>query len=242
LSPGRKNSSTSFALDWLPKFSMIDSYDNEIESDQFVDSLLYVQFVNSKKPDQIILLSQVYREFKKKEVNFVVFTDNVLALEANIGIDMDLIHATEKNYRSYLSKFSAPKCCETYYVFDHSKLIRTGYCWESYDDELRGVLNSLTGDRFQITRFIRKGFILNDRVFFEKVCNTIKNNKNYDLFVISLFNDLCDGCRSGQVLRDLIAGSMLFEKKILFIIALSQKYSEVDIANLKSNLRTDIEM
>jgi hypothetical protein len=220
----------------LPEFSFTNIYGNEINSSALLGKYVFIQFVNPIIIDDLQLIKDIYRDFKKN-ISIIIFIKKFDIAEECLSTIIQDITVCEENYDGIKSIFNVPDCCESFYIFDpNGKLISANSNYLGYETAIKPLLLKIFKDKeFTTSRLVIEGKNLREFAWFSHL-NTILENEDAEYYIISLFNSICASCISGQIVEKLKKIHERVNPLFYCLVILSEDFSDNDLANLKSQL------
>ncbi len=224
---------------FLPSFSAIDIFGNNVNSSNLRGRFVYVQFIRETKSEDFELLKSVYYEFKNEGLQILVFTESFDTSGESL-IPIEDLHVIIDEYLSFVKVFKAPLCCDSFYLFS-----RTGELTKMSEGKLNNIadlraflVEMIEGEVFSPIYFVESGKSIIDIELFDQVKRIIdQENSNY--FIISMFKELCYPCNSGLLIKSLAKLHKLDIPSFYFLAILHGNHSERDVNNLKEQLGID---
>jgi hypothetical protein len=247
--------SSSDSLTTLPKFSATDFFGNEVNSKSLLGKKSFVQFINPTLEIQKKSFIKTCNSLMNDEFNIVVFLKPSEAYIFDNFIEeihpmMGRISIINENYIKHKRTFNVPVCCENFNLFDENGMLITSdpnqvlyyISLEDYLRELKSKGETLAKiKKFQIDQLIKNGDNINNIDLFISIADQIHwaNSKYY---LVALFNNICDGCTSGVLIKKLNEIHKSTESSISLLIYLLDSHNEIDLKNLKTHLRLDLDI
>ena len=233
---------SSLKINKLPKFVSVDVYGMEVNSKDFMGKNLFVQFIDAAHEMDIELFKDVYSNWKKEEISFLLIVRELDRFNSRVEINTDDIIILNKDFDELESIFNPGKIYGTHYylVNNSGKIVASGSNNFGYENGPKVFLKQLIkNEYFSISSFIK----LNENVKGVEWLNQISEivddqNKNYSL--ISMFTSICSGCLSGELVFFLNEFYNKNQNNINVLCMLNNKFNDKDITRLKSQLKINL--
>jgi len=232
----------------LPEFTAVDIYGNTLNSNSLKGKKSFIQFIDPRIFSELDLVDRGYFYLSNEKFQIVLFVENKNSQIYDIFLEkikpyiLD-IKIIPGNIEIYKNIFNSPYCCNKFYVYDElGTLIHSEFNWKLNKSETLMLLENININKeFYVTDFITLNENVNNIKWLNQLSTIIRKDKSYQDYVVSMFNDFCQTCRSGKLLFLL---NELHENNPLrgIIIFISDNYSENDRINfIKSlNIKTPV--
>jgi hypothetical protein len=103
---------------FLPRVQLIDDRGNNLQSEQFLGTPLFVQFINPDVPQQTDVLSAILKDRPQRPVKIFLVTPNAQKLRARVPSITEDITVVEKDFKELRTAFEIPEFSEKTLIFD----------------------------------------------------------------------------------------------------------------------------
>jgi len=220
----------------LPRIDVSDIQGRAIKARNFSGRPVFVQFIKNNSRTAIMLLLDLLVEWEESSLAFMVLTNKPEELDTNITNNPRLNIIGVNHYESLRAAFHAPES-GSYYLFSSSgSLIVTGRDYVDAAKDLKRHLNYLLyGKAFSIQELIPSN-IRSDRNDGLAQLGRLVETAAGRYIVIAMFTSICSGCRSGEIIRNLLKLEESQQGLISITCILGGSLSESDARNAKSQL------
>ena len=230
---------SSFKLTELPKFEAIDINGRKVKNSDVKGRNLYIQFINSSFPPDLFLLEDVYSKWCNEDLHFLGIVSDSTNLNLKSRFSSNNITFIEKNYSDLCSKFNLSPDIGFYFLVNKKGVvINAGKNDLGYEKGPKVFLQELIkGDFFSISELIIENKYINEFDWLAQINGLIKDNRDKEYFIISLFTKICDSCAGGKIIQALKIMHRYGNDSIYIMSVLNRKFNSEDIINLKSQLK-----
>jgi len=228
----------------LPEFTAVDIFGNSVSTRDLERKNVFIQFIDPNSESQRKALRKICKNFKNEEFIIVVFVKDSESQVFDRFMDeirfaIGHIFLITDDYKKYKKIFKASPCCETFSLFDCSgNLILTDLNWKLLINDTMALLRRFNGNKeLSLFNYIKSGKNIKDLVGFKYISETIKKERDYNYFLISMFTNICMDCPSGRLIDQLKKSYELLNNSIFYLAVLSSNYEDNDIDNLKTLLK-----
>lgn len=225
----------------FPKIRSIDVLGQKFKSEDLRGKIIYVQFINPTRIDDIASLNAVYRECKHKDLALIAVTNEAnkfLSRMARFTSYMTVLEdQNERIARSFRSAYSDG----SYYLFDQKGLLVTNGKNDSGPETSikNEIIWLLYNRKFVISDFVPIGKKIIDVEWLRDL--DALRERDFEYCAIALLNSVCYSCQSRAILDyiDKIHPKLRELKKIQLLIILARDYLPSDIENFRALFKTD---
>lgn len=224
----------------LPKFAVIDDHGRQLTSAALTNKYVLVHFFSTQ--NEIEMLRRIYFEWESNLVVFIVIRKKPNPYFSKIDAENENFLVISAGAGPIITAFSNP-VNGSFFVYDLSgSLARKGTSNDDIEIVLKQTFNQLIkGKHFSLSELLgQEGNILN-LDYFGQVHDTIKNEKK-EYYLIALFNDICQGCGSGSIIRVLNRVYREMKGRVGVLCFVDDSFSRTDILSLKSQLEIDYQV
>lgn len=225
----------------LPKFRATNYLGGLLDSYHFSENL-FIIFINSDQEYHFELLSNVYKNYFKKDLRIISFTKN-RHLSDRLKYLFPGIFIVLDSDGKYENLFHAKSCCGRHYLYDRSKkLIASTNNTTSYDEGIKVNLRELFENiKFDISMLIPENNI-SKIPDFQDAWKSLQFQQN-KYFIIMMISEACDSCLTRGIVEEIKAIHKNNPSSIGFLILLSNDFDENDVKNFKIswNISFDVE-
>lgn len=151
---------------------------------------------------------------------------------------VDRVTFTEEDFYNLCLKFNVNSNNGFYFIVDKKGMIvNAGQNDLGYERGPKVFLQKLIkGDFFSISEFVSEGVKIGDIPWFSQVDEVIKNHRNKEYFIISLFTKICDSCFGGRVIQTLNKIENDKNESLIVYSILHRNFDRRDVPNLRAQL------
>lgn len=242
------NSSTEL-LTSIPGFSASDYFGEEVNKSSLLGKKSFVQFIDPSIDVQRKTFMRISPALDNEDYNIIlfikpteeyIFNDFVEEIHQLLG----RIYIINENYLEHKRTFKVPVCCENFNIFDEKGILIASdptqvLYYLSFEDYLREIkskkANLTEVAKINLSQMIKRGEKIADIDLLSSIESQIlETNSKY--YVIALFNQICIGCPSGQLIKRLDKIQRNSKSSLMPYVYLLDNFTEIDLGNLKSHL------
>ena len=221
----------------LPRFQLFDDRGQTFQSEQFLGTPLFVQFINPDVQRHIELLSEILKDRPKQPVKILLVTPNAQNLRARVPSITDDITVVEKDFNLLRTMFEIPECCEKTIIFDKTgaRLDHRFY----YQGGAFAKLHSLVDGKPGYSPALLQEAIASANSAQVEAIRQRTLTSPSGKAVIAMFSLIGTFCPSGELLDSLKAHQARLQD-VEFLILFPKNFTSNDVQNLKTNLKVSI--
>jgi hypothetical protein len=200
---------------------------------------LYIQFINSYFPPDLILFETVYTKWIFDDLYFLGIINDSTALDLT-KYNSEKVIFIERDYNDLCSIFNLDTKNGFYYLVNkEGKVTNSGKNDLGYERGPKILLQELLKNNFfSISEIIIENEKIANHKWFNQVNNLIQNENDKEYFLISLYTTICYSCSGGKIIRALKDIHRKDKNETIYILSIiSRRYKEQDIHNLKTLLK-----
>jgi hypothetical protein len=227
-----------FQIKAIPKFKLIDINNRKIESHQFKGKATFIEFINSRDPNDMDLFFSVYNNWNREDLNILVGVKDAERFLVKIGRNFKNIFIVQKDYEYLAKKFKLFDLNGGLYCIVDKKGTIIGYGGnkDAYDKEVKVQLQQVINEKaFNIYDFLDYKNNLNDIKWLRQIGDLL-NREDKKYYLISLYTKICNNCSEGTQIESLKKIYSKYNEYISVIFVLLDVYTQKDILNMRSQL------
>ncbi len=217
----------------LPSLDIRDDSGRSINTNQFLGSPLFVQFVNPYVDAQIASVIKARQNRPDRSITWLLVTKDARELRERLPEDSGDIIIVESDYEKLRELLNVPKCCERWLIFDESAKLRTSGDYDSGDvaARLRSVID---GERPYSEAVIWQAFNSLKKRDLAQIIDRGTRSRSRKALIVML-SSVCTGCADGELV-DLLNVYAKQSPEISFLALVPDTFSHLDVKNLIANL------
>jgi hypothetical protein len=232
LAPSKRNN-----IELLPRVQLFDDRGQTLQSEQFVGTPLFVQFVNPDVRQQTDVVSAILKDRPKQPVKILLVTPNAQILRARVPSLTDDVTVVEKNWKDLRTVFQIPECCEKTLIFDETGT-RVDHRFYYQGGSLAKLQAVVDGKPPYSPVLLQEAIASVKTGPLEEIRQRTLATSSGKA-VIGLFSLVGTFCPSGELL-DSMKRHQAQLHNVEFLILLPKNFTENDARNLKTNLKVSI--
>lgn len=221
----------------LPQVPLFDDRGQTFQSEQFLGTPLFVQFINPDVRQQTDLLSAILKDRPKQPVQMLLVTSNAKNLRTRLPSITDDIIVVEKEYKALRTAFEIPECCEKIVIFDKAgtQLDHRFYYQGGSFAKLHSVVD---GEPGYSTALLQEAIAAAKSPQVEAMRQRTLTSPSGKA-VIAMFSLIGTYCPSGELL-DALKGHQAKHPDVELLILFPKNFTSNDVQNLRTNLNVSI--
>lgn len=221
----------------LPSVQLFDDRGQTLQSEQFLGTPLFVQFVNPDVRQQTDVVAAILNDRPKQPVKILLVTPNAQALRARVPSITDDVTVVEKNFKDLRTVFDIPECCEKTLIYDKAGT-RVDHRFY-YQGGALARLQAVVDGKPTFSAVLLKEAIASVKSGPLEEVRQRTLTSSSGKAVIGLFSLVGTFCPSGEMVDSLQRHQARLQD-VEFLILFPKGFTTNDAQNLKTNLKVSI--